>query len=261
VAARLRGAGLDVDLSSPLAGLLRLNEQLRVSRDLLTSATAGGLRDFKNAMMQGAEAGEAALRALENQLNRIADKLIDMAADSLWAKAFGGSGGINLFSLLGLGGAGAGGGGGASVGVVGAAGDMIVPTFMHRGGLVGRDGDRGGPLPASVFAGVPRLHGGGGIDWAAGERPIIGLLGERMLNRRESADYERMMAMRGSVSSAARIGLDLKVSVDESGNLVPLIQKIAGAEADVRIDHHDRFKLPRLIQRHKRTTMLETGRG
>jgi hypothetical protein len=93
VAARLRGAGLDVDLSSPLAGLLRLNEQLRVSRDLLTSATAGGLRDFKNAMMQGAEAGEAALRALENQLNRIADKLIDMAADSLWAKAFGGSGG------------------------------------------------------------------------------------------------------------------------------------------------------------------------
>jgi hypothetical protein len=90
VAARLRGAGLDVDLSSPLAGLLRLNEQLRVSRDLLTSATAGGLRDFKNAMMQGAEAGEAALRALENQLNRIADKLIDMAADSLWSKAFGG---------------------------------------------------------------------------------------------------------------------------------------------------------------------------
>jgi hypothetical protein len=262
VAARFRGAGLDVDLSSPLAGLLRVNEQLRLTRDLLTSATAGGLRDFKNAMMQGAEAGEAALRALENQLNRIADKLIDMAADSLWAKAFGGSGGgFNLFSLLGLGGGGAGVGGGAPVGVVGAAGGMVVPTFMHRGGLVGRDGDRGGPLPASVFASAPRLHGGGGIDWAAGERPIIGLMGERMLNRREAADYERMMAMRGSASSAARIGLDVKVSVDEGGNLVPLIQKIAGAEADVRIDHHDRFKLPRLIQRHRRTSMLETGRG
>jgi hypothetical protein len=138
---------------------------------------------------------------------------------------------------------------------------MVVPTFLHRGGLVGRDGDRGGPLPASVFAGAPRLHGGGGIDWAAGERPIIGLLGERMLNRREAADYERTMAMRGVASAPARIGLDLKVSVDEGGNLVPLIQKIAGAEADVRIEHHDRFKLPRLIQRHKRTSMLETGRG
>jgi hypothetical protein len=211
-------------------------------------------------MMQGAEAGEAALRALENQLNRIADKLIDMAADSLWAKAFGGTGGFNLFSLLGLGGGGAG-VGGAPVGVVGAAGSMVVPTFMHRGGLVGRDGDRGRPLQASLFAGAPRLHGGGPIDWARGERPLIGLIGERMLNRRETADYERTMAMRGVVPAPARIGLDLKVSVDESGNLVPLIQKIAGAEADVRIEHHDRFKLPRLIQRHRRTSLLETGRG
>jgi hypothetical protein len=227
----------------------------------LASATAVGLRDFKNAMMQGAEAGEAALRALENQLNRIADKLIDMAADSLWAKAFGGSGGINLFSLLGLGGGGAGAGGGAAVGVVGAAGGMVVPTLMHRGGLVGRDGDRGGPLPASAFAHAPRLHGGGNIDWAAGERPIVGLLGERMLNRRETADYERTMAMRGSAPSAARIGLDVRVSVDEGGNLVPLIQKVAGAEADLRIEHHNRFKLPRLIQRHRRTSMLETGQG
>jgi L-alanine-DL-glutamate epimerase-like enolase superfamily enzyme len=108
---------------------------------------------------------------------------------------------------------------------------------------------------------VPRLHGGGGIDWAAGERPIIGLIGERMLNRREAADYERMTAMRGVAPSAARIGLDVRVSVDEGGNIVPLIQKVAGAEADLRIDHHDRFKLPRLIQRHRRTSMLETGRG
>ena len=262
VAARLRGAGLDVDLSSPLAGLLRLNEQLRLTRDLLTSATAGGLRDFKNAMMQGTEAGEAALRALENQLNRIADKLIDMAADNLWAKAFGGSsGGINLLSLLGLGGSSAG-AGGASVGVVGAAGDMVVPTFLHRGGVIGRDGDRGGPLSASLFASAPRLHGGGSIDWARGERPIIGLVGERMLNRRENADYEHWLksGSRSGPGVAPRVGLDLKVSVDQSGNLVPLIQRIAGAEADVRIDHHERFKLPRLIQRHKRTSILETGR-
>jgi hypothetical protein len=139
---------------------------------------------------------------------------------------------------------------------------MVVPTFLHRGGLVGRDGDRGGPLPASVFAGAPRLHGGGGIDWAAGERPIIGLTGERMLDRREAADYERWVkgGGRGGSGGAPRIGLDVKVSVDEGGNLVPLIRKVAGAEADVRIDHHDRFKLPRLIQRHKRTSMLETGR-
>jgi hypothetical protein len=147
------------------------------------------------------------------------------------------------------------------VGVVGAAGGMVVPTFMHRGGFVGRDGDRGRPLQASVFAGAPRLHRGGGIDWAAGERPIVGLLGERMLNRRETADYERTMAMRGSAPSAARIGLDVRVTVDEGGNLVPLIQKVAGAEADLRIEHHNRFKLPRLIQRHRRTSMLETGQG
>jgi hypothetical protein len=146
------------------------------------------------------------------------------------------------------------------VGVVGAAGSMVVPTFFHRGGLVGRDGDRGGSLPVSLFAGAPRLHGGGPINWGAGERPLIGLIGERMLNRREAADYERMTAIRGVASAPARVGLDLKVSVDEGGN-VPLIQKIAGAEADVRIDHHDRFKLPRLIQRHRRTSMLETGRG
>jgi hypothetical protein len=213
-------------------------------------------------MMQGAEAGEAALKALYSQLNRVADKLISMAADGLWAAAFGGGGATGgagwLASLF---------GGGSNpavpgaVGVTGAAGSMVVPTFFHGGGVVGLAGRTGGPVPASLFATAPRLHGGGAIDWARGERPIIGLIGERMLNRRESADYERMMAMRGAASAPARIGLDLRVSVDDRGNLVPLIQRIAGAEADVRIEHHDRFKLPRLIQRHRRTSMLETGRG
>lgn len=59
----------------------------------------------------------------------------------------------------------------------------------HTGGVVGRDG-----MPrmadAALFAEAQRLHRGGYAGLGPDEVPIIGLRGERMLNRAESRAYE-----------------------------------------------------------------------
>ena len=65
----------------------------------------------------------------------------------------------------------------------------INPAYAHSGGVVGALAGGSRYIDAAYFDNAPRMHGGGGIDWAAGERPIVGLTGERVLNRRETADY------------------------------------------------------------------------
>ena len=47
-------------------------------------------------------------------------------------------------------------------------------AFAHQGGVVPfRPG-----APMDPFSIVPRMHAGGEIDWAAGERPIVAKVGE-----------------------------------------------------------------------------------
>ncbi len=150
-----------------LDGLQKAQEGLNAVRDV----AKGFARDLMN--------GVSAAEAFKNALDRIAQRLMDMAIDNLFAKAFGGagSGGGGLLAAL----FGGGGGGGQSpVMTFGGFGPHGVPTF-HDGGVVGGDG---GPLRyvhPSVFANAPRFHSGGMVGLQPGERPIIAQDGETVI--------------------------------------------------------------------------------
>ena len=101
IADTLRSANIDAGSAQGemLAGQLRVNQALTETRDLARGALSG----FVNDLRQGKTAGEA----FANVLNRIADKLIDMAVQDLVGNAFkgagsgGGGGGISgIFSAI-----------------------------------------------------------------------------------------------------------------------------------------------------------------
>jgi hypothetical protein len=91
VAARLRSANLPIDFNSTEAGLIRVNEQLKLGKDLATEFAQGFARDMMN--------GVNATQALGNAMNRLASRLMDMAINNLVSKAFGGLFGGGGFSL------------------------------------------------------------------------------------------------------------------------------------------------------------------
>lgn len=96
----------------------------------------GPLQTFTSAIAQGSSAFDALKKAGQSALSSIASKLADMAAQNLWKSAFGGSSGLGgiISSLFG------GGSAAGSVGVVGAAGGMVVPTFAASGGYISGPG-------------------------------------------------------------------------------------------------------------------------
>lgn len=93
----MRGAGIEIDFDSAIAGAIRLNEQMQQTRDLLediASEITSGLKDaLSDGKLEWSELGEIAM----NVLQRIADQLIKMATDQLIAglmrTIFGGLGG------------------------------------------------------------------------------------------------------------------------------------------------------------------------
>lgn len=95
---------------------LLVNEAMRQYNDMGKDAFKGLAQDIL--------AGKSAMEALSGALNKIASKLIDMAADSLWSSAFGGKGAAGLggfFSSI------FGGGGGASSTIQ--VGNQLFPKF------------------------------------------------------------------------------------------------------------------------------------
>jgi len=58
----------------------------------------------------------------------------------------------------------------------------------HAGGVVGLSG-YSRQVPALAFAGAPRMHAGGWAGLRPDEVPTILQRGERVLNRRETAQY------------------------------------------------------------------------
>lgn len=88
----------------------------------------------------------------------------------------------NLFSAK------PGGGGG------GLLGGLLIPGILHSGGRVGEAGyGHNRSVTASVFASAQRFHSGGYPGLKPDEVPLIGLKGERMLNRQETKAYEAGM--------------------------------------------------------------------
>lgn len=101
------------------------------------SVNRGFFVEFGQQLRQGASAWDAFKSAGLNALGKIADKLMQMAADKLFASAFGGSSG-GIASLFGLGG---GGGGAMSFGgdLGAGTGGMAFPMFAN-GGYTGAGG-------------------------------------------------------------------------------------------------------------------------
>jgi len=133
--------------------------------------------EFGRSLREGASAWEAFRQAGENALGRIADKLMEMAADQLWRAAFPtGGGGAGLLGLFGLGG---------NNNLAGASstymmGGYTVPVF-HKGGIVGQSGGERRYIHPAYFDGAPRYHSGGMAGLRPDEVPAILQRGEMVI--------------------------------------------------------------------------------
>lgn len=148
---------------------------------------------FEDLVFEGRNAVDV-MRDLERSLLRLGNQyflqpLFQQGANYLFgggnSQGGGALGGL-VNSVLGSFGGAAGGAKGA-IDALQAAGTLV--SVFHDGGLVGAGAGAGRVVPMSVFAGAPRYHGGGLIG--PDERPVIAQVGERILNRQETAAYER----------------------------------------------------------------------
>lgn len=101
------------------------------------------------------------------------------------------------------------GGGGASFGT------------MHRGGTVGFGASGSTTVHPLAYLGAPRFHGGGMLGLGPDEVPIIAQTGERVLNRRETMEYNRgERASRGSSATYHRGGdtsFNMPITINSNG--------------------------------------------
>lgn len=131
-----------------------------------------------------------------------------------------GPGGGSILSSL-FGGLGGGGGGAdpwAGMRGGGLLGGLIIPGILHDGGTVGKDGyGHGRMVPSSVFAGARKFHKGLMPD----EFPAILQRGETVIPRG---------GFQGGSQQPMGIA-DVRVSVDNNGNLQAYVQKVSQQEA------------------------------
>lgn len=172
IAETLRAQGISAGgaRGQNVAEMIRFNEQMRIAIDLSTEFASGFVRDMRQ--------GATALQALTNAVNRLADRLIDIAIKGLVQQAFGsllgaGGGGGGLSNLLNFG----------SLAGSGVGGSGFPAAVGHSGGVIGQSAFPKRHVHPAYFDDAPRMHGGGMIDWAAGERPFIGQVGETIIPR------------------------------------------------------------------------------
>lgn len=110
IASQLRKIYPDVTeaINSTYAAQIRFNNALKDASDTGRELTKSFASEFRNALQSGSSAWDAFQKAGSNALNKISDKLMNMAIDKLWSNAFGGSSG-GLLGLLGIGGSSTGG--------------------------------------------------------------------------------------------------------------------------------------------------------
>lgn len=179
IASALQGAGLPVDLNSFEAGLIRTNEQLKITKDQFGDTFRGLFSDLAN--------GGSVLDSLFNSLSRIADKLIEMAADNLAAAAFGG-----LF------------GGGGSGGLF--------------GGLFG-----GGGMGSSFFPAAPSvgLYAKGGV-FPGGLKSFSGNFTNQVVSKPTTFAFAKGVGLMGEAGAEAIMpltrGSDGRLGVRSHGN-------------------------------------------
>lgn len=84
---------------------------------------------------------------------------------------------------------------------------------FHGGGVVGRNGGSARPMPASLWENAPRLHGGGNVGLAAGERAIVALDEERVLTAAQQSNTAQALMALASMSRGGMMGGNVNVNV------------------------------------------------
>jgi hypothetical protein len=84
-------------------------------------------------------------------------------------------------------------------------GGSVAAAVSHAGGIVGLSG-HSRSVPALASAAAPRMHSGGWAGLRPDEVPTILQRGERVLNRREAADYGRG----GSAGAGITVNIDAR---------------------------------------------------
>jgi hypothetical protein len=175
----------------------------------------GSLYTFGQSLMRTGK-GSDALAAVFNQVTQ---RLVDRALRLIDQIAFGG-GGLGGFGGL-IGGL-LGGGGGASLspaawGVVSSGG---MTGLFHGGGVVGQVPSASRWVPDAVFAGAPRLHGGGWLK--PGERPVIAKDGE------EIGWPDQLARKYGGAGGLTRLELSLSADLEAR-----ILEQAAGISVEV----------------------------
>lgn len=226
VASDLRSAGIDAGsaIGQLMADQIRLNEQLRIGKDLAGDFASGFIRDLRQ--------GTSAIDALTNALNRMADKLLQMANDKMIAGLM--SGVTSMFGPP---------VGGPNVGGPNAEGVLIYGPGMHSGGIVGSDATFMRATHPAYFDNAPRFHGGGMVG--SDEVPIIAQRGEGVFTA------EQMRAMGGM--GAPSITVNLIENPARAGEVDQSSDDHGGITIDVMVD--------RITARNTMTPGSETDRA
>ncbi|MCZ7858536.1 phage tail length tape measure family protein [Agrobacterium salinitolerans] len=225
IAGALRSSGLPVDFDSYEAGLIRTNVQLQYARDL-----AG---DFTSTFFDGLRQGESVWDAFGNAgvkaLQRIADTLMNDVLNSMFSvsSASSGSGG-GLFSGL-LGGLGSLFGGGTGA-FPSAPGGLYAKGGTFLAGIHGYSNQVVNKPTMFAFA------KGTGLMGEAGPEAIMPLTRDASGRLGVSADVSPLMSPKQASAASAtaqRIELAIKLglSVDESGNIIPIVKQIVAEDA------------------------------
>jgi hypothetical protein len=218
IAGKLRGVYGDNwqgQMNSFEANQIRVNQQLKLTKDLTTEFATGFAHDFKTDLQNGANAWDAFGKAGLNALNRLSDRLMDMAINNLVGKALGGlfgTGGGGLVAMTPFAGA---------TGVTGANGPFVTPTY-HAGGIVGRDGGAPRYVHPAYFEQAPRFAMGGVAGLGPDEVPIVAHRDEEVIRR----DDPRHRYNGGGGSTFAPV-----YNIDASGADVAAIARLERALA------------------------------
>jgi hypothetical protein len=84
-------------------------------------------------------------------------------------------------------------------------GGSVAAAVSHAGGMVGLSG-HSRSVPTLAFAATPRMHSGGWAGLRPDEVPTILQRGERVLNRREAADY----GLSGNSGAGVALNIDAR---------------------------------------------------
>lgn len=185
---RLRSAGLLDNgriVDEATAALVRYDEQMK-----LVQSTS---EEFTKTFAQGLLAGKSAAESLGNALDNLAQKLLDMAIEDLFAGLFRPAAGSGSSATSAVGG--------------------LLAGVFHQGGIVGANDNPTRSVSPAIFVNAPRYHSGGVAGLKSDEVPAILQKGERVLPR-------------GSSATGGGIVVNISTAIDAKGAYPESIEQI-----------------------------------